>query len=63
MAPLAKPSESVSQFAMFSFFLLKNISMFPDLEMFNKMHENGEKQYVWTKHHSHEKQVFHCIWR
>jgi hypothetical protein len=27
------------------------------------MHENGEKQYVWTKHHSHEKQVFHCIWR
>lgn len=24
--------------------------MFPDLEMFNKMHENGEKQYVWKKH-------------
>lgn len=63
MAHLANPSESVSLFAMFSFFLLKNISMFPDLEMFNKMHENGEKQYVWKKHCSHGKRVFHGIWR
>lgn len=58
MAPLANPSESVSLFAMFSFFLLKNISMFPDLEMINKMHKNGEKQYVWKKHCSHGKCVF-----
>lgn len=36
MAHLANPSESVSLFAMFSFVLLKNISMFPDLEMINK---------------------------
>lgn len=41
MVHLAKPSESVSLFAMFSS-SLENISMFPDLEMFNKMHENGE---------------------
>lgn len=62
MVHLANPSESVSLFAMFSFFLLKNISMFPDLEMFNKMHENGEKQYVW-KHGSHGKHVFPGLWR
>ena len=63
MVHLAKASESVSLFAMFSFYLLKNISMFPDLEMFNKMHENGEKQYVWKKHCSHGKRVFHALWR
>lgn len=47
---------------MFSFFLLKNISMFPDLEMINKMHKNGEKQYVWKKHCSHGKCVFPGVW-
>lgn len=62
MAPLANPSESVSLFAMFSFFLLKNISMFPDLEMINKMHKNGEKQCVSKKHCSHGKCVFHGVW-
>lgn len=63
MVHLANLSESVSLFAMFSLFLLKNISMFPHLEMFNKMHENGEKQYVWKKHCSHGKHVFHGLWR
>lgn len=63
MAHLANPSESVSQFAMFPLFLLKNISMFPDLEMFNKMHENREKQYARKQHCSHGKHVFHGIWR
>ena len=33
------------------------------MEMFNKMHENGEKQYVWKKHCSHGKRVFHALWR
>lgn len=35
--------------------------MFPDLEMFNKMHENGDKQYAWGKRVATEACLPRCL--